>query len=371
MLFVVIALLAYQVTSRPDVTAAERVKSSELEPAASVTTGETNNAQDNASEQTYISRLAPGIMSAAPKLSEVPAIEKIPWLPSEIMDVYNQADASACQMLPPGQAVQTSLELLGTSESMGGGRMAALTIRLEVDENEKSKLPSSTKSSILAYLRDHEIAIEPALYVDANGKLYFGGDCRAAFYEVARPEITVAPEPMVQEAIGRIRTLGVLRSQETDQARTLVLAIRYAKTADGPVKPSHAARYETELLFFHLPADATLESPRLSVFISSEGRVNLHRLDRMIQGQVNGTALLTAMIRFDSFVLMGVYPASPVVTGVMPHRSVQMPIEPLVRLTEVRPDGSSLSFQSVLDQYAMNDDVSALVRVLSQTRSLK
>lgn len=323
----------------------------------------------NDDQETYTSRLAPGIIGSAPTLNEVPAVTEIPWLSSNLMQAYNDAVAASCQMLLPGQTVQPPLHLLSTSESIAGGRIAALTIRLDVDEREKSKLPTSTKGTILRYLRDHEIVLEPTIHHDPDGRLYFGGDCRAAFYEVSRPEVTVQSEPMVQEAIGRIRTLGVLGDQGTNNARTLVLAIRYARTTDQIAARAGGAKFETELLFFHLPADATLDSPRLTVFASSDGRENLHRLDRLLRGQANGTALLTATIRFDSFVMMGVYPASPVVTGIQPHRSVQLPVDALLRLTSATSNRPQRGFQSVLDQFSVSDDVSKLVAALSQSSS--
>lgn len=384
MVVLIVALLCQQAVSRPAAkTTARTVPAAGTAPAPQTVSAaeqpstlppETERsrlvaAAPNGGQRTYNSRLAPGIISAAPRLEEVPAIRQIPWLSSEIMDAYEDAEEAGCQMLLPGQPVQTPLHLLADSETAMSGRIAALTIRLDVDDHEKSKLPASTKGVILQYLRDHEIALEPTIHQDPDGRLYFGGDCRAAFYRLLNPEVTVEPESMVKQAMGRIRTLGVLGDLDDNGARTLVLAIRYARTNDPIIATSNVSKYETELLFFHLPADATLDSPRLSVFVSSDGRLNLHRLNNVLQGQVNGTALLSATIRFDSFVMMGVYPASPVVTGVQPHKSVQMPVEPLLRLTAATADRTSLSFQSVLDQFSVNDDVSALVSRLSRAKA--
>ena len=42
------------------------------------------------------------------------------------------------------------------------------------------------------------------------GLPYFGADCRAAFYETQNPTVTVDSEPMIGEAVGNFRALGVL-----------------------------------------------------------------------------------------------------------------------------------------------------------------
>ncbi len=311
-------------------------------------------------EQVYVSRLTPGIISASPEVGDVHAIATIPWSSSDVKRAYNDAESSSCQMRLANQPVQTSLTSFASGQFKGGVRVAALTIRLSVDSDAKAKLPASTKGAILSYLRDHEIAIEPTIHQDRDGRLYFGGDCRAAFYELAKPDVTTRPEPMVEEAIGRIRVLGVLGDKKVGDARTLVLAIRYAKTDDQLLSETNKSKFETELLFLHLPPNATAEAPQLSVFISSDGRENLHRLNRASEGRTIGTAILLTTIRFDSFVMMGVYPASPVVTGVQPYRSVHLPVDMLLRSTSNKADQPSASFQTMLDQFAIDDDAYSL-----------
>jgi hypothetical protein len=312
--------------------------------------------------QNYVSRLVPGILSATPGIGEMPTVDPIPWSSSDVKQAYAVAEYSACQMLVPNQSVQTSLKSLATGQLTGGARIAALTLRLAVDEDAEDDLPATTKNTILSYLRDHEIAISPMVHQQSDGKLYFGGDCRAAFYATSNPEVTVKPEPLIEEAIGRIRILGVLGGQKAGGARTLVLAMRYARTADQLISQTDKSKYETELLFLHLASDATVAAPGLSVFVTSDGRRKLHRLNPGTPGQVISTALLLTTVRFDSYVMMGIYPASPVVTGVLPYKSVQLPVDTLLRSPLYTSNMTSMGFELVLDHFAVYDDADSLLK---------
>jgi len=317
-------------------------------------------------DQTYVSRLSPGIISEAPDESEIPRIDSVPWKSMEIRVAYKEAEYASCEMLPAGVLVYAPPQTQENEQARKGMRIAPLTIRLAIDDQAKTKLPASTRNQIISYLRDHQIAVEPTVYRNAEGQAYFGGTCGAAFYQTQSPGLTIAAEPMVRDCMGRIRVLGVLKGEDSDDARTLVLAVRYAMQDQQIISQTAGSKYETELLFFHLAKELNVAAPHVSVFVTSEGRRNLHHLDVTSIGREAESALMTTQIRFDSFVMMGLYPASPVVTGVQPYKSIKMDVATLVRNVtnpdHLRGDG----FQAILDRLTVTGQTSS-DRFLNET----
>jgi len=348
------AMFAYQVSPRMRAILMDGTGSSAVGDAASPPGGRAN-----------VRRLSVGVINKATAINELPTIEAVPWQSDELRSAYKAAEGFEVQMLGEGMPVKASLVDEATGVCRTTGRLSALTIGLDIDADSKSKLPSVTRLQIIEYLRDHEIALQPLVHQTDAGKLYFGGVCYAAFYDVAVNQTTIDPEPLVQQSISRIRVLGVLGGEHAEDARTLVMAIRYAVTETPSFNQSRQAKYENELLFFHLSPASTAEIPLLSVFISSDNREYLHRLSSGNENTTHGTALMMTTIRFDSFVMMGIYPAEPVVTGVVPYRSVKIPVA-MITQTRYRKNKNLVSLQALLDEYATSDDPSQW-RALNET----
>lgn len=302
------------------------------------------------------SRLTVGVMGAAPSVGEVVSIKEIPWLPSQINQAYREAEYNTCQLLLPDLPVAPPLTTPEAGQRGHLGRVPAFTIGLEIDDDAKSKLPATTKSTIVGYLRDHQIAIAPILYQDEQGQAYFGTDCRAAFFPVRKPDVTVRPEPMVQDAIARFRVLGVLGGDLSDDGRTLVMAFRYLKSQNRLTGGADGSQFETELFFLHLAPNTTPGEIAISVYATTEGRQNLHRL--AVAGKPGETPVpsIIATIRFDSFVMMGLYPSQPVVTGVKNYATSVLGVDTIRRLTSSELGETRLSFQAVLDRFARGSE---------------
>ncbi len=297
------------------------------------------------------SRLTVGIIGATPSQSEVVTISEIPWLTSQVNRAFRDADNSACTLLTPDLPLDPVLAASrpGTRRSLG--RIPALTVGLEVDESSKNKLPVATRGAIQGYLKEHRLAIEPTVYESEDVKLYFGTDCRAAFYRQSSPSRTVKAEPMIDEAIGRFRSLGVLGGELAQDGRTLLMAFRYVKSSDRLTSVAGGLETETELLFLHLDADATTQKLSFKAFVTSDERQKLHEL------AVGGSVLrqtvptITASIRFDSFVMMGMYPAEPVVTGVRHQATGTLPVSSIRLLTNDKLSQDKVTFEEVLDRF--------------------
>jgi hypothetical protein len=243
-------------------------------PAASSDTDENESSRPAPTElsSTYTeagSRLVVGALGATPAQNEIVTISEIPWLTSQINRAFRDAEDASCTLLAPDVTLERKL---GSSQPGGRrslGRIPALTVGLEIDESAKKSLPVTTKGAIQGYLREHRLAIEPTVYEGEEGKLYFGTDCRAAFYKPSSPISTVKAEPMIDEAIGRFRALGVLGGNLATNGRTLLMAFRYVKSASRLTAISGGIDTETELLFLHLDSNATPQNLKFSAFVTS------------------------------------------------------------------------------------------------------
>ena len=156
---------------------------------------------------------------------------------------------------------------------------------------------------------------------------------------------------MIDEAIGRFRSLGVLGGELANGGRTLLMAFRYVKTSDRITSTTSGQDMETELLFLHLNEGATMQKLSFKAFVTSEERQKLHEL--AIGGSVlrQSTSTITATIRFDSFIMMGMYPAEPVVTGVRHQATGVLPVSSIRLLTSDKVSQDKLTFEDVLDRF--------------------
>jgi hypothetical protein len=298
------------------------------------------------------SRLAVGTLGAVPAASQVLSIAEVPWLESEVNAAFDRSADFACRLLLPDVQVKPYMNRPPAGTRGLLGRMPAVTVGLEVDSEARSKLPQASRGAIEAYLRDHRLAIQPILYQNEQGQPYFGTDCRAAFYPVSMPSVTVKAEPMIEEAIGRFRALGILRESSEGDGRTLVMAFRYVHSDKSRMVQSDKASQVTELLFLHLASQSTDKTPTLEVFATSDSRQKLHRLMTQDLDMRHGLPDISATVRFDSFVLMGLYPAKPVVTGVRQRATAVLGIDTVLKVTKYAEPENRLTFQQVLDQFS-------------------
>ncbi len=319
--------------------------------ATSLTNGSAEVAHTNANSLTATGRLTVGIIGATPSQDEIVNLQEIPWLDSQVNRAFRQAEQTACTLLTPGVPIDPTfgVSTLGSRRSLG--RVPAFTVGLEIDDSAKKSLPVASRGAIQAYLRDHRLAIEPTIYESEEGKLYIGTDCRAAFYQPSSPSRTVESEPMIDEAIARFRSLGVLGGDLASDGRTLLMAFRYVKSGSRITSIASGLDTTTELLFLHLDPQATSQYLKFSAFVTSEERQQLHRL--AISGRVlqEPTPTIMATIRFDSFVMMGMYPAEPVVTGVRHQATGMLPVKTIRLLTSGKSSSEPMTFEDILDRF--------------------
>ena len=107
-----------------------------------------------------------------------------------------------------------------------------------------------------------------------------------------------------------------------------------------------------ELLLLHLTPDSTADDLSIQVFVTSDERTNLHRLDTDGIRLNSPTATISADVQFNQTVLLGMYPADPVVTGIRYRSSGILSMDTIKRLSMADGERSAVSLTEVLDQFS-------------------
>ncbi len=351
----------------------------------------------SAARPTEIS-LRVGKIAATPGRDEISTIQNLPMLDAEINRMYAGARAATCRILTPGAAVIPNVTPPQPHQPSTIGRIPSITVGLEMASEGRSKLPAVTRGQVDAYFQQHRLSIQPVVYCDASGQYYFGTDCQAAFFEVERPGTALQPEPMVESAVARFRSLGVFRSVQnsmlvskenatSDSApvkssagRTLVMAFTFEKSNQLVSGVGGGDRQATELILFHLPersddvdvgASDRSAAPDvgMEVFITSDDRRTLNRLDLQSTDVNSPLPTISADIRFDKMILMGMYPSEPVVTQIHYRSAGVLSMELVQRLINGTGDRASMELSEILDQFTLlSQSLSALAR---KTRDIR
>ncbi|TWT64609.1 hypothetical protein CA85_37420 [Allorhodopirellula solitaria] len=394
-----IAMLVHQKQSRPAGSANASLEQTERAEQAALELGKIGEGSDAAgsdgaanepgdampdSPQTQVA-LRVGKIASTPERSEIHRIQTLPMMESEIRRLYARAKASSCRMVTAGGSVQPNSPPPLPGQASTIGRVPSITVGLEMAREGRSKLPTVTRSQVDEYFRKHRLSIQPVVYADPTGQYYFGTDCQAAFFESERPGIAIQPEPMIESAVARFRSLGVFSSAQSedsrfaksspagsqpDAGRTLVMAFTFEKGDQLVSGVGAANRQSTELLFFHLPdhTSVNVDQPRgrasdpevpMDVFITSDDRRTLNRLDLQSTDINSPMPTISADIRFDKMILLGMYPAEPVVTKIHYRAAGVVSMELVTKMMQGSGDRSSMSLSEILDQFAL----------LSQSRS--
>jgi hypothetical protein len=310
-----------------------------------------------------------GVIGSTPNRNEVTTINNLPIQESIIRRAYRDAKSRSCRMLIPGASV--SSPRLSSSIGNAGtfGRMSAMTIGLELDTAGRSKLPAVIQRQVDNYLAKHRLSVQPVLYHDNQGQLYFGTDCQAAFFETDSPGLTVKAEPMIESAVQRFRALGIVGSSSIAGTevvalnslgvlgRTLAMAFQFEKAESTSAFASDRSRFATELMLLHIPAGSTVKNPEVQLFITSDDRKTLHRLNTRGERLNSPMPTISANVRFEKTILMGMYPSEPVVTGMRYRSEGVVSMEMIDRMTsDSRSDNGptqKLSVTEVLDQFGV------------------
>lgn len=310
-----------------------------------------------------------GVIGSTPHRNEVTMIDRLPIKESTVRRAYRDAEPRACRMLIAGASVSPPRSSSQIGNVGTFGRMSAMTIGLELDADGRSKLPVVIRGQVDNYLAKHRLSIQPVLYHDNQGQLYFGTDCQAAFFKLSSPGITVKAEPMIEMSVRRFRALGVVGSGSVAGSeavslnsvgvlgRTLAMSFQFEKAESTTAFASDRSRFATELMLLHIPAGSTVDNPEVQLFITSDDRKTLHRLNTRGERLNSPMPTISAKVRFEKTILMGMYPSDPVVTGMRYRSEGVVSMDVIDRMTSETKseDGSTknLSVTEVLDQFGI------------------
>ncbi len=248
----------------------------------------------------------------------IPRLEQIPWGREDIERAISNFRGGVCRMLPVGTDIYPLPKEMGEiGNPVISFRKSAIVVGLKMDPAGQRELPTVSKGSIESYLANHSLALQATVFRNQEGKLTFAGPVEAAFVSRTSQGQTVSPEPMIKDAVANIRMLGSIPNSDDPNdfsTRTLVLAFSYQRDVGGGKSGLGTTKVtDYELIFLHLVEDqvSLLREPTLIAFATTDGRQKFQEI------KPSPTAPnVTATIRFEEFTLMGIYPASPVVTGV-------------------------------------------------------
>ncbi len=245
--------------------------------------------------------------------ADLPQLAGIPWDLPELEAAF-KASASAAHLLAAGESVIDTTMPFKSADRLSR-RVPAFAIGLAVDRNAEADLPSLTRSAIKSYLNDHLLSIQPMLTEQTAHPTRVVAPLTAAFYNRKKAAQTIAAESMIVQALQELRVLGEVTPPADGSATGIpVLVIGFAFTRDETTEGIARAVRDYELLLVR-NLGTGIAKPDLRCYSTSESRSKLHRLI-LDDSAAGAEPSVTATIRFDDFTFAGLYPASPVVTGV-------------------------------------------------------
>ncbi|MEM6778239.1 MAG: PDZ domain-containing protein [Planctomycetota bacterium] len=304
-----------------------------------------------------------GKIAPIPDRDEITSIDALPRSLSEVKRLYRGSLDRACRMVVEGAPVTPPVapELVGQPGTLG--RVSVLSIGLELDADGREKLPAVVRRQVIGYLGKHRLSVQPVVFHDDNNRVYFGTDCQAAFFEIQRPGLTVRPEPMIEDAVRRFRAIGLVDGTSSEPlpgsdfvnkmtlGRTLAMAFTFEQSNELVTDVDGAKKQSTEWMLLHMPAESTTSDYEVQVFVTKNDRTELHLLDTSHDPITSPLATISADVRFDRMILMGVYPAEPVVTDIRFRSMAFLPMSVVDRLMTPSEGFPGQSLTEVLDDF--------------------
>ncbi|MFN8708854.1 MAG: hypothetical protein ACK50J_19405 [Planctomyces sp.] len=335
--------------------------------AASGTSSLTENSIDASLRSASGGLLMTGVSPVVPELHEIPVLRQVPWSRNEVMRAFGAAgSALSCIMQEPGVNVVQPLSSPVAGVRGPVGRESILAIALQLDPLARASLPKATRGMIETYLESHQMMLQPVLYHDDKGHVFFGPQIRAAFVDKSRPQYTEIAEKLIITTMSEFRTLGIYYPgkghPKAEDMRTLILGFRYSR---APAKNSESeslpeGEKDFELLFLHRLKTEDPSEIRIVVFATNDGRKKLSLLYSLDPKAALPVPAIAAQIRFDDFTMMGLYPSNPVVTAVFHQSQLTLETDSFIAMTKGLGTGKPASADEVLDDLYHRTQSSAI-----------
>lgn len=321
-------------------------------------TGRTSRDDLSAKTQSLLAKhsalLMTGVSTRLPVASDFPLISEIPWQRGSVAQAFRTAGPEmSARIIEPGMPVIQPLLSVEPSAAGPLGRRSIFSIHLKYAPDDSITLPAVTQGIIQDYLGAHRLTIQTVLYRNPDDQLLVAPQLRAAFVRVDSPELTAKPESMIEKSITELRTLGAYWPStapfDPGAMRTLVLAFRY--TREDPLNQSSSGpSLDFELIFLHLLKSSVSSDPQIAIFATSDGRQQFHLLAPNNAETVDQFTAINADIKFSDSAVLGMYPKSPVVTGVHHLSLLSIPTDlVLAQMEGITGAESNSDFSSYLD----------------------
>lgn len=321
-------------------------------------TGQTSRDASSARTQSLLAKhsamLMTGVSTRLPVASDFRLISEIPWQRGIVAQAFRAAGPEmSARIIEPGMPVIQPLLPAEPSTVGPLGRRSLFSIHLKYANDNATTLPAVTQGIIQDYLGAHRLTIQAVLYRNPDDQLLVAPQLRAAFVRIDSPELTTKPESMIEKSITELRTLGAYWPSTAPFApgemRTLVLAFRYTRE-DLQNQSSSGPSLDFELIFLHLLKDSASSEPQIAVFATSDGREQFHLLAPNDAEAIDQFTAINADINFSDSAILGMYPKSPVVTGVHHLSLLSIPTDlVLAQMEGITGAESNSDFSSYLD----------------------
>jgi hypothetical protein len=301
-----------------------------------------------------------------PKTESVPlgikTFSSMPRSNSEVAHAHLRAKDQAIEFLPKGEPLELSsfvghLTLRDKREFGKAARLPhpstrrfVLSVGIEVEDEDKAKLPKLSASTILDYLANHYVSLQARIQKDEKGRLYLHQRPVVATSKFGKVRITEEFVPGVIGAIKDMHSLGLYLPAKVpptpDNLRTVVMVHKHAALDDAALTAG-AKRVEPHYEFVFIRGRANVGGSRMDLhcFTTSDERTRLHYLKPSNAPLRYSDCTLKAAVYFTRYTGGDLVPADSVVKSeVIASKAVfaMKDLDALVR-NSLRLSGDALS----------------------------
>ncbi len=260
-----------------------------------------------------------------PRIRDTRTISVLPQTIAEIKELHERSRGYSAELLPEDEPfeVKSFTPFLTARDEFEAkkrlpntcSRRHALSVGLEILNDDQKQLPILSRDQILSYLKSHFVSVQVRIYREpVTRALYLGPRCLAATRSFQGTPLTKAFSPTVAESVNNIRSLGLLlpdRLQPTPaHLRTLVLV--HKNELSGGTKGVAPAKSNYEYLFIRA-REAEPDRLELHAFATSDERTRFHWLKPAESPMMPTDCSVRGAVHFTEYSHQGLYPKSAVI----------------------------------------------------------
>ena len=261
--------------------------------------------------------------ASEPRVRDIRAISTLPFQATDIKAAHDRAGEYAAELLPEGEAfeIKTFTPFLTKRDEVEASgrrtdtctRRHAISVGLEVLNDDQKHLPVLSREQILSYLKSHFVTVQVRVYREPISRaLYLGPRCLAATRAFVGSPLSKSFSPTVAGSLNNTRSLGLMlpgRAKPTPaNLRTLVIA---HKNEISPASRGAIAKTTYELMFIRAH-EAGPDRLDLYAFATSDDRTLLHLVKSAEKPTIPADCSIRGAVHFTEYSHGGVYPTKAV-----------------------------------------------------------